>query len=110
MSKQGNFTTHLLTKHTKITASCTKDAMPIDESSNENSKKDMNYRIYHDETLMSFFRRLSFSPNGSILLATAGIYRDPTTKECLEKEVTKNTVYIYSRGNLLGYVIIRFFI
>lgn len=45
--------------------------------------------LYHNETLQSFFRRLSFSPDGSLLLTPSGLYNDET-----------NTVYINSRPGL----------
>lgn len=45
--------------------------------------------LYHNETLQSFFRRLSFSPDGSLLLTPSGLYNDEI-----------NTVYINSRSGL----------
>ena len=60
-----------------------------------------NTNIYHNETLTSFFRRLTFAPDGSLLFTPAGHYKtthpaaaDPTK---LVEEVT-NTVYIYTRA------------
>ncbi|CDK27103.1 unnamed protein product [Kuraishia capsulata CBS 1993] len=35
--------------------------------------------LYHNDTLQSFFRRLSFSPDGSLLLTASGIFRTTTT-------------------------------
>jgi len=65
-------------------------------------------RIYHDETLTSFFRRLSFTADGSLLLTPAGQYRGCVLPVGKKKEDTptsaqpdlKNTVYIYTRGGL----------
>lgn len=66
-------------------------------------------RIYHDETLTSFFRRLSFTSDGSLLLTPAGQYRGcviPAGKKKDDSSTTtpqpdlKNTVYIYTRGGL----------
>jgi chromatin assembly factor 1 subunit B len=45
--------------------------------------------LYHDEALLSFFRRLTFTPDGSLLLAPAGIHKS---------EDTVDTVYIYTRA------------
>ncbi|KAF9161688.1 hypothetical protein DFQ26_004318 [Actinomortierella ambigua] len=75
-----------------------------------------SFRLYHDETLTSFFRRLSFTPDGSMLLAPAGQYRAPvqasttsntktdestgTTPASTTEMETKNTVYIYGRRGL----------
>ncbi|KAJ5492776.1 hypothetical protein N7539_001522 [Penicillium diatomitis] len=60
-----------------------------------------NSSIYANETFTSFFRRLTFTPDGSLLLTPAGQYKtshvsatDPskTTDEII------NTVYIYTRA------------
>jgi chromatin assembly factor 1 subunit B len=45
-------------------------------------------RLYHDDNLGSFFRRLSFSPDGAILATPAGLNGD------------ENTVYLFARGQL----------
>ncbi|CAI5760069.1 unnamed protein product [Candida verbasci] len=52
-----------------------------------------NLNLYHSETLQSFFRRLCFSPDGSLLLTPAGLENTDNEKE-------SNVVYIYSRGSL----------
>ncbi|XP_035248593.1 chromatin assembly factor 1 subunit B [Anguilla anguilla] len=50
-----------------------------------------NYRMFHDDSMRSFFRRLSFTPDGSFLLVPAG---------CVEAgENVTNTTYIFSRKN-----------
>ncbi|KAJ8013154.1 hypothetical protein DPEC_G00050340 [Dallia pectoralis] len=50
------------------------------------------YRMFHDDSMRSFFRRLSFTPDGSFLLAPAG---------CVEAgETVTNTTYVFSRKNL----------
>ncbi|KAM9850487.1 chromatin assembly factor 1 subunit B [Aulostomus maculatus] len=49
-------------------------------------------RMFHDDSMRSFFRRLSFTPDGSFLLAPAG---------CVEVgENIMNTTYIFSRKSL----------
>uniref|UniRef100_A0A8C3KWH7 Chromatin assembly factor 1 subunit B n=1 Tax=Chrysolophus pictus TaxID=9089 RepID=A0A8C3KWH7_CHRPC len=51
-----------------------------------------SYRMFHDDSMKSFFRRLSFTPDGSLLLTPAG---------CVESgENVTNTTYIFSRNNL----------
>ncbi|ONH68566.1 Chromatin assembly factor 1 subunit B [Cyberlindnera fabianii] len=52
--------------------------------------------LYQTESLRSFFRRLSFSPDGSLLLAPAGIYKSSAE----DKDEPTNTVYIYTRQGL----------
>ncbi|XP_069058634.1 chromatin assembly factor 1 subunit B [Pleurodeles waltl] len=51
-----------------------------------------SYRMFHDDSMKSFFRRLSFTPDGSLLLTPAG---------CVEAgENVTNTTYVFSRKNL----------
>ncbi|XP_041127473.1 chromatin assembly factor 1 subunit B-like isoform X1 [Polyodon spathula] len=51
-----------------------------------------NYRMFHDDSMRSFFRRLTFTPDGSLLLVPAG---------CVEAgENVTNTTYVFSRKNL----------
>ncbi|KAK3543636.1 hypothetical protein QTP70_025996 [Hemibagrus guttatus] len=48
-----------------------------------------NFRMFHDDGMRSFFRRLTFTPDGSFLLAPAG---------CVETgENVINTTYVFSR-------------
>lgn len=61
-----------------------------------------NSTLYANETLSSFFRRLTFTPDGSLLLTPAGQYQTQHSSEGNTKptfEVT-NTVYIYTRGGI----------
>ena len=62
-----------------------------------------NASLYANETLTSFFRRLSFTPDGSLLLTPAGQY------SALQNGLPEggrptydiiNTVYIYTRGGI----------
>jgi len=62
-----------------------------------------NANIYYNETLTSFFRRLTFTPDGSLLLTPAGQYRtsNPTTGDGAKTaDDIINTVYIYTRAGL----------
>ena len=71
----------------------------LDENVNPNSQpmvkdeKPKTTKIYLDETFVTFFRRLSFSPDGSFLFAPTGIHKadfnDPDTTNC---------VHIYARN------------
>lgn len=60
-----------------------------------------NANLYANETLTSFFRRLTFTPDGSLLLTPAGQYQVQYQADGLKPtfEVT-NTVYIYTRGGI----------
>lgn len=62
-----------------------------------------NANIYYNETLTSFFRRLTFTPDGSLLLTPAGQYRtsNPATGDGAKTaDDIINTVYIYTRAGL----------
>jgi len=50
-------------------------------------------RMFHDDTMKSFFRRLAFSPDGHLLVVPTG---------CLEgnqEGKLTNTTYVFSRAN-----------
>jgi chromatin assembly factor 1 subunit B len=62
-----------------------------------------NAPIYANETLTSFFRRLSFAPDGSLLFTPAGQYKTlhPSLADATKtSEDIINTVYIYTRAGL----------
>jgi len=76
---------------------------PIDFSPKVHGLGVKNSNIYYNETLTSFFRRLTFTPDGSLLLTPAGQYRvsNPTTGEGTKTaDEIINTVYIYTRAGL----------
>lgn len=74
--------------------------MPI-EPSPKLSVGMKNASLYANETLTSFFRRLTFTPDGSLLLTPAGQYQVQHQAEGSRPtyEVI-NTVYIYTRGGI----------
>lgn len=61
-----------------------------------------NAPIYANETLTSFFRRLSFAPDGSLLFTPAGQFKTLHSAGDVVKssEDIINTVYIYTRAGL----------
>ncbi|KAK5171791.1 Chromatin assembly factor 1 subunit [Saxophila tyrrhenica] len=59
-----------------------------------------NAPIYANETFTSFFRRLTFTPDGSLLLTPAGQYKTFGPGGDHTKDDTINTVYIYTRAGL----------
>jgi chromatin assembly factor 1 subunit B len=62
-----------------------------------------NAPIYFNETLTSFFRRLTFAPDGSLLFTPAGQYKTmhPSLSDAVKPtEDISNTVYIYTRAGL----------
>lgn len=64
--------------------------------------------MYHDEDLTTFFRRLTFTPDGALLLTPAGQYKGTSLdvsgdgSTTVGNEVVKNTVYVYARGKIAG--------
>ncbi|PTB68832.1 WD40 repeat-like protein [Trichoderma citrinoviride] len=61
-----------------------------------------NASLYANETLTSFFRRLTFTPDGSLLLTPSGQYQTQhqTDKDAKPTYEIINTVYIYTRGGI----------
>ncbi|EON62603.1 hypothetical protein W97_01827 [Coniosporium apollinis CBS 100218] len=62
-----------------------------------------NTNIYANETLTSFFRRLTFAPDGSLLFTPAGQYKTShpsATDAAKTSDDIINTVYIYTRAGL----------
>jgi chromatin assembly factor 1 subunit B len=59
-----------------------------------------NANIYANETLISFFRRLTFTPDGSLLFTPAGQYKtsQPSADGAKSADDVINTVYIYTRA------------
>lgn len=51
-------------------------------------------RMFHDDTMKSFFRRLAFSPDGRLLIVPTGCV------EGSQEGKLTNTTYIFSRANL----------
>ena len=67
-------------------------------------------KLYGDESFTNFFRRLTFSPDGGLLLTPAGQFEDPSVIPGLTDSATKSkkrnndtgstsSVYIYTRAN-----------
>ncbi|KAL7274762.1 Chromatin assembly factor 1 subunit [Rhizina undulata] len=62
-----------------------------------------NSNIYYNESLTSFFRRLTFTPDGSLLLTPAGQYKTSNINSGEGGKTADeiiNTVYIYTRAGL----------
>ncbi|SPJ75019.1 related to chromatin assembly complex, subunit p60 [Fusarium torulosum] len=81
--------------------------MPMDPSPKPSSALSSglgmkNVNLYANETLTSFFRRLTFTPDGSLLLTPSGQYQNQHQAERDAKPTYEviNTVYIYTRGGI----------
>ena len=78
---------------------------PMEHSPNPNfniraSTAVRNTGIYANESHLSFFRRLTFAPDGSLLFTPAGQYKQYGSSEGRGNEEVTNTVYIYTRAGL----------
>lgn len=62
-----------------------------------------NSNLYANDSMTSFFRRLTFTPDGSLLFTPAGLYSNqypnPSDPSKTLLEVI-NTVYVYTRGGI----------
>ncbi|KAI1465541.1 WD40 repeat-like protein [Daldinia caldariorum] len=78
--------------------------MPIEPSPKLNHSLSIgvkNASLYASETLTSFFRRLAFTPDGSLLLTPAGQFQMQHSADGLKPSYEViNTVYIYTRGGI----------
>nr|CAD7402951.1 unnamed protein product [Timema cristinae] len=72
----------------KVVSRASKSFLPVPEGHELDGKQ---VRLFHDDTLKSFFRRLTFSPDGELLIAPSGIVESPdTNKHC-------NATHIFTR-------------
>lgn len=80
--------------------------MPMDPSPKPSATStglgSKNANLYANETLTSFFRRLTFTPDGSLLLTPSGQYQNQHQADRDAKPTYEviNTVYIYTRGGI----------
>lgn len=78
--------------HTKkVLTRNNKCVLPVPKDSPMHGK---TVRLYHDDTLQTFFRRLSFSPDGNLIVTPSGVAEIEGVPKPL------NTTYIYTRNSL----------
>ncbi|KAI8807872.1 WD repeat protein Cac2 [Cladochytrium replicatum] len=98
VEKFGSLTKHHMERDKKV------ESAEISPSKSLTSQHiQTNRRYFCDETLPSFFRRLTFSPDGAYVIAPAGIYY-PKQNDLSEstEHVVSNVVYIFARNRLNG--------
>ena len=79
--------------HTKkCVQRCYKSTLPVPKN---NPLFEKNIRLFHDDTLQTFFRRLNFSPDGELIVIPSGVI---DLESSSEKPL--NTTYIYTRNSL----------
>ena len=67
------------------------------------TEDDKSSRLFYDDTLRSFCRRLTFTPGGEFLIAPSGILEltdDNTDNSNEETNKYINTTYIFERKSL----------
>ena len=78
--------------------------LPMEKSPNPYLMGSMgvkNAALYANETYTSFFRRLTFAPDGSLLFTPAGQYKTSNLSDGVRiADDIINTVYIYTRAGL----------
>ncbi|KAI8097101.1 WD40-repeat-containing domain protein [Halteromyces radiatus] len=95
---------------TTMTNVATSTPMPSSSSSSLSEEQSHgSYRLFHDENLVSFFRRLSFSPDGGLLIAPAGLYKN-SSSDTLSTMINadddmQHCSYIFPRNTVLKYPI-----
>lgn len=67
----------------------------ISSLGNSDSKKPIN--IFHDDLMKSFFRRLSFSPDGQLLVVPSGCYED--INESTDANTVNSCTFVFMRNN-----------
>lgn len=78
----------------RVVSRSNKSLLPVPETSNMHGKIT---RLYHDDTLQTFFRRFSFSPDGELIVTPSGIC-DQESQNVDAKPL--NVSYIYTRQSL----------
>ncbi|XP_072939227.1 chromatin assembly factor 1 subunit B isoform X2 [Epargyreus clarus] len=78
----------------KVTSRSSKAVLPFPK---EHPLHDIKVRLYHDDTLQTFYRRLQFSPDGLLIAVPAGRI-EPEQGKLDMKPI--NAVYIYTRYSL----------
>lgn len=78
----------------KVTSRSSKAILPF---TSEHPLHDVKVRLYHDDTLQTYYRRLQFSPDGLLIAVPAGKI-EPEQGKVDMKPI--NAVYIYTRYSL----------
>lgn len=76
----------------KVVQRMNKSTLPVPSDSHLHGK---SVRLFHDDTLQTFFRRLCFSPDGTLIVAPSGVIDDDGSSA---KPI--NTTYVYTRYSL----------
>ncbi|XP_045447471.1 chromatin assembly factor 1 subunit B [Melitaea cinxia] len=78
----------------KVISRSSKAVLPFPK---DHALHDIKVRLYHDDTLQTYFRRLQFSPDGLLIAVPAGRIEPEQGKPVMKP---MNAVYIYTRYSL----------
>ncbi|KAG2178221.1 hypothetical protein INT43_003474 [Umbelopsis isabellina] len=83
-----------------------------DSATGSTAHTGQTFRLFQDENLVSFFRRLSFTNDGALLITPAGVYKQTNDDNDMDtddasnhgdstsKNETQNTIYVYARNSI----------
>lgn len=71
-----------------------------DKDKEKEKEKPKSSLVFYDDTLATISRRMSFSPNGELLMVPSGIMELDDDEKDSEKDKFLNVVHIFSRDNL----------
>uniref|UniRef100_A0A182M5X1 CAF1B/HIR1 beta-propeller domain-containing protein n=1 Tax=Anopheles culicifacies TaxID=139723 RepID=A0A182M5X1_9DIPT len=75
----------------RVVSRCNKCVLPVPQA---HPLRDKTVRLFHDDTLQTFFRRLCFSPDGNLIVTPSGVAEIEGVSKPL------NTTYIFTRNSL----------
>lgn len=92
---------------TKMAMPASTSNRPTSPSSNNNNTK--SKRIFHDDTMKSFFRRLDFSPDGNLLVVPSGCLETGSSSSSSSSSSSNSdqnvyTTLVFSRHSLSKWV------
>ncbi|KAF4521085.1 hypothetical protein B566_EDAN010959 [Ephemera danica] len=85
----------------KVISRIYKSWLPLPNLKPEDSEK--SFRLYHDDTFKSFFRRLAFTPCGELLITPSGhieVEADSEENESKKRFKSSNSTYVFTRHML----------
>uniref|UniRef100_A0A182RQU6 CAF1B/HIR1 beta-propeller domain-containing protein n=1 Tax=Anopheles funestus TaxID=62324 RepID=A0A182RQU6_ANOFN len=75
----------------RVVSRCNKCVLPVPSA---HPLREKSIRLFHDDTLQTFFRRLCFSPDGNLIVTPSGVAEIEGVPKPL------NTTYIFTRNSL----------
>lgn len=107
---------HYKLDRSKYQTCATENNHTEDSATGSTAHTGQTFRLFQDENLVSFFRRLSFTNDGALLVTPAGVYKQTSDDNDMDtddasnhgdstsKNETQNTIYVYARNSITQYV------